>query len=321
MPTGRELHADKPLSNLAVRAFDSGTANGERFIAPMVFPSVPVGNQSDNYYVIDKQAFLRVHDTTRSPRTKANRVHFDISSSQYYAKNYALGTDNSLEDLANADLAIQLRENGTELVTSGLLRDYELRVANIVTSLTNLGSGVALAGSTKFSDYVGSDPVGYVNTAHAFIRSQTGLRANTAIIDYDTLTVLRRHPAMLDMFKYTSGGELTDAQIASVFKVERMLIGEAVRDQSVEGQTTASMTNIWGNNLIIARIVPPAGLKTATFGLSFRWMPAGFPAPMSVGRQIFSGPGTENIEVIEGQYFQDEKVVAADLAYGIGSTL
>lgn len=317
MPVGRSIHQDKPLSNLAVQAFDTGMGG---FIAPMVFPSIPVEKQSDKYYVIEKGAFLRIHNTKRAPKTMANRVEFDVSSDTFYAPNYALGTDNALEDLANADAAVRLRESGTELVVSGLQRDFERRVANIVTSASNLGSGVALSGSNKWSDYVGSDPVAQVNTGHAFIRSQTGMKANTGIIDYDTLMVLRRHPALLDMFKYTSGGELTNAQIMDLFKIERLLVGDAIMDNSIEGQAS-SITNIWGNNFILARIVPPAGLKTATLGLSMRWTPDGFPAPMQVTRQAFSGAGTRNVEVLEAGYFQDEKIVAKQFGYGITGTL
>lgn len=318
MPSTNQVHYDKPLSNLAIAAFDTGVEN---FIAPMIFPSVPVDNKSDVYYTLDSRAFLRIHDTKRSPKSKANRIEFDVSTDTYLCHNYALATDNPLEALANADKAIQLRENGAMLVTTGLGRDWERRVANMVTSLTNLGSGVALTGAQKFSDFVGSDPIGVVNTGHAFIRGRTGLAGNTAIIDTDTLTTLRRHPALLDMYKYTSGGELTDAQIMSAFKVQRLLVGQAIMDNSIEGQTTASITNIWGNNLIICRLAPPAGLKTATFGLSMRWTPEGMPAPFAIGRQTFSGPGTENVEVIEAQYYQAEKIVARDLAYGISGTL
>lgn len=317
MPVGRDIHHDKPLSNLAVQAFDTGLGG---FIAPAIFPSVPVDFQSDKYYIIEKGAFLRIHDTKRAPKTMANRVEFEVSSDTYYASEYALGTDNALQDLANADAALQLRTSGTELVTSGLLRDFERRVANKITSISNMGSGVVLSGSQKWSDYVGSDPVAQVNTAHAFIRRQTGMMANAMIIDFDTLQVARRHPALLDMFKYTSGGELTDAQLASLFKVQRILIGDAIMDNSMQGQTS-SITNIWGNNVILARIAPPAGIKTATLGLSYRWTPEGYPAPFSVTRQSFSGAGTKNIEVLEAGYFQDEKIVARDFGYVLSGTL
>jgi len=317
MATGRGIHIDRPLSNMAVAAFNAGM---DGMIAPLVMPPVPVDKQSDLYYIIQKGAFLRIHDTKRSPKTKANRIEFDVSSNSYFAHNYALGGDNSLEDLSNADRAVMLRQNTTDLVLGGLARDQERRVANIVTSGSNLGSYVALSGTNKWNDFVSSDPIADVTTGHAFIQNNTGLMANTAIIDKDTLAVIRRHPGLLDMYKYTSGGEVTDAQLMAAFKVQRILVGAAVMENALEGGTS-SMTNIWGNNFVLAHIKSATGPKTATFGLSFRWTPEGFPAPMQVARQVFSGPGTENIEVLEAQYFQDERVVASELAYGITNTL
>ena len=317
MGTGRGLHIDVPLSNLAVKAFDSGM---EGFIADKVFPITPVAKQSDIYYTITKEAFLRQHDTRRAPKGMANRIEFDVSSAKYYADEYALGTDTALQDLDNADSAIMLRENNNMLILQGLARDKEIRVANTVTSISNVGSGAALTGGDKWNDYVGSDPVADVTTAHAFIRQNTGIVANTGIIDEDTLAILKRNPAILDMYKYTSGGELTNAQIMEVFKIKTLLVGSGIKENAIEGGTS-SITNIWGNNFVLAHIKPPTGLKTATFGLGMRWSPSGFPSAMQVTRQRFAGAGTRNIEVQEAAYFSDERIVAADLAYAITGTL
>lgn len=315
MATGRGLHIDVPLSNLAVRAFDGGM---DGFIGDQVFPVTPVDKQSDIYYEISKSAFLRQHDTKRAPKTKANMIEFDVSSNKYFCDEHALGTETALQDLANADKAIQVRENNNMLVLEGLARDKEIQIANTVTSISNVGSGNAL--STKWSDFVNSDPIADVTTGHAFIRKQTGMMANTAIIDTDTLKVIRRHPALLDMYKYVSGGQLTKEQIMEVLDVQNLLIGSGVKENAVEGGTS-SITNIWGNNFVLARIVPAQGLKTATFGLGMRWTPEGFPAAMQVTRQRFAGAGTSNIEVQEAAYFEDQKIVAADLAYAITGTL
>ena len=317
MATGRDLHIDTPLSNLAFRKWGSQTS---RFIAGQVFPPIKVNKQSDKYYIVEKDAFLRVYDTKRAPKTKANRVEFGVSSESYYAENFALAGDNSLEDLSNADNALMLRENTTGVVLDGLLNDQEVRVANTVTSISNVGSGVALTGGNKWSDFVGSSPLSDVTTAHAFIEL-SGVEANVAIIDKDTLAIVRRHPELLDMYKYTSGGELTDEQLRQVFKVPKILVGRGVKQNALEGGTS-SITNIWGNNVVFAHINPsPAGKKVVTLGGAFRWQPAGFPAPFSVGRQRFAGAGTENIEVIEANYFQDEKIIASALGYAITGTL
>lgn len=318
MPTasGGDIHFDVPLSNFAVSAFADGTTE---FIADKLFPVVPVGNESDKYYIIEKGAFLRIPATLRARKTEAKRVEFTVNSEAYFVNNYALAADNALEDLANADMAVRLRENSTRLVVTGILRDQEVRVANLVTSLTNLGSGTTLSGTTQWS-HPDSDPIADVNTAHAFIENNTGLMANTMMIDKDTLRIVRRHPILLDMFKYTDGGFLSDQQLREVFEVDNILVGRGVKENALEGGTS-SVTTIWGNNAIIARIEPAISLQTATFGLRFNWTPPIFPAAFGVQRSIEAGAGQKKVEIVEAGYYQDEKIVASELAYGIASTI
>lgn len=314
--SGKDVHLDVPLSNFAVSAFAEGD---DQFVAEQLMPEVPVGNKSDKYYIIDKGNFFRVEDTKRAPKSRANRVTFGVSSESYNAENYALAGDNAIEDVANADNALMLRQNTVRLVTTQLRRDQERRIANLVTSISNVGSGVQLTGTNKWGDSA-SDPIADVTTGHAFMRSQTGLVANTAVIDWDTLQVVRRHPLLLDMFKYTSGGRVTDAQLMEVFKVQRMLVGMGIVENALEGGTS-SMTNIWGNNLVLAHVGANTGMQSVTFGVRFRWRPAGMPAPFAVLRSTENAAGSRHIEIVEEMYFQDEKIVGADLAYVIADTL
>ena len=316
MPIDRDLHIDVPLSNLAIKAFQ-GSAD---YVGSMLFPQVPVGKQSDKYYTISKNQWLRVPTTLRAKKTAARRIEFDVSSDSYYAYNYACAGENALEDLANADNALMLRENTTANVTEGLLRDMEVRIANLVTSISNVGSGVALTGVNKFSDYVNSDPISAINTGHAFIENNTGLTANTMLLDKDTLRILRRHPVILDLFKYTAGGVVNDQQLKEVFDVETILVGRGVKNNALEG-ATASITNIWGNNLLLARVVPGVSLQTQTFGLSFRWRPEGIPSDMQVYRAVEGAAGQRKVEIVEAGYYQTEKVVAAQLCYALTGTL
>jgi len=314
-PGGRGGHIDVPLSNLAIKAFQGASG----FIAQQLLPIVPVGKQSDKYYILDKDSWLRIGNSFRAPKTSPRRVNFRVSSDSYFADNYALSGENALEDLANADAAIRLRDNTTGVVTEMLQRDYEDRVARMVTSGSNLGSYVSLAGNAKWSDLVNSDPISDITSAHAFIRHQTGLSANTAVIDEDTIALIRRHPDVLDLYKYTSGGQATDAQIKELLKVDTVLVGKGIKNNALEG-ATASITNIWGNNVILAHIQPGTSLETATFGLTYRWTPAGIAAPMQARRYNDPDPG-KKVEVIEVGMYQDEKIVASDLAYGILNTI
>lgn len=318
MATGSQLHIDVPLSNISIAAFNE---NADVQIASALLPIVPVDAQSDKYYTLTADDFLRIPDTKRSPKTMARLVNFSVSSDAYRCENFALASDYPLEDLSNADRILRLQRNASRLVTSGLGRDYVQRVANLVTSISNVGSGVALTGGSKWSDYVNSDPISDVTTAHAFIKNGTNFIANTALIDYDTLAIVRRHPVILDMYKYTSGGQATVAQLQEVFGVQRLLVGNGIARRNLEGGT-ASTTNIWGNSFVLAYVDPnPVAPETATAGLSFRWTPTDFPAPMVAYINREQGAGSKWREIVEAQYFQTEKMVAPGLMYTITGAL
>ena len=314
--TSRDVHIDVPLSNIAVEAFATGD-----FIGAQLFPVVDVRKQSDLYYTINKNSWLRTPSTTlRAPKTSPARVEFEVSSDAYYAANYALASENAHEVIANADDPIQLRARTTRFLVDQLMRDQETRIANKVTSITNIGSGALLTGGNKWSNYVSSDPIADVTTGHAFIRSNTGLIANTALMDYDTYKTIQRHPVLLDMYKYTQGGMVNDAELKAVFGVNRILVSNAIRNAALEN-ATASLVNIWGNNFLLCHVAPNAtGMRTATFGLGFRWLNPDLPTPWGVRVYNDADPG-KKVEVVEASYYQDEKVVAPQLAYLVGTTL
>lgn len=313
--TPRDVHIDVPLSNIAVQAFSTG-----EFVGPQLFPTVPVGKESGNYYTITKNTWLRTPQSTlRAPKTSPRRVEFDVSSDQYFAHNYALAGENAFEVLASADDPLMLRARTTRKVVEDLMRDMEQRIANKVTSITNIGSGVSLSGANKWSDYVSSDPVSDVTTAHAFIRNNTGIVANTLLIDFDTAKIVKRHPVLLDMYKYTQGGLLNNAELMEVFGVQRLLIPTGIRNAALEGGT-ASIVNIWGNNALLCYVGPAGGMETVTFGLGFQWRNPELPAPFVTSVYNDPDPGKKT-EITEVGYYQDEKIVAAQLAYLIGSTL
>ena len=308
--SGRDAYFDAPLTNVTIAAF-AKTAEQQGYIAQDIFPSVPATRQSGKYWVVDTDSWLRVPDTRRAPKTRPNRVDFKVSSDAYFADNYALASELAKEDLANADGALQLRENSAQVALSGLLQDLEMRVANIVTSSTNVGSGVTVG--SKWSDLTNSNPLVDITTAHAFIRSQTGLVANTLIMDEDTFQTLRRHSKILELYKYTSGGLLNDDQIAAAMGVQRILHGRAIKNNALEGPV-GSLTNVWGNNALLAYVAPSVGMQTATLGLQIVWRPEGIPAPFQVFRYDDPDPG-KKIEVVEVGYYSDEKIVAKNLGY------
>jgi hypothetical protein len=314
--TGRDLHIDAPLTNIAIKAFEGG---GEGMVAQQIFPAVPVGKQSDKYYVIDKDSWITVPKAFRAPRTSPRRIEWKASSDAYFADNYALAGEIAKEDLANADMALRVRETTTEHVSEALMRELEVRVSNIVTSFSNVGSGHTLSGATKWSALNSGFPVADITTAHAFIRQRTGLEANTLVMDRDTYDTIRVNARLLEMYKYTNAGLLSHDVMLNLFRVDRILIARGIKNMAAEG-ATGSIVNIWGNIALLARVTPGQSLKVATYGLAYRWTPPEIPAPFQVFRYDDPDPGKKT-EVVEVGYYQDEKIVAKDLAYLIKDTL
>ncbi len=109
-------------------------------------------------------------------------------------------------------------------------------------------------------------------------------------------------------------------QLKDVFKVQRMLVAQGVKNTAVEGADFVA-GNIWGDAVILAHVGAPTGLMSVTFGARFRWRNNMYPADFGVKTARLDKAGEEQIEIVEAGYFQDEKVVSSELAYAITDTL
>jgi len=317
MPTGRAIHVDVPLSNTLVTAFQTA---GD-FVAERLFPVVGVGNQSDKYYILRKEAWLALPDTYRAPKTSARRIEFDVSSESYFAKNHALGAEISIEDLENSDNAIRLRESNTMMIATGLLRGLESRVAAVATT-----SGNHVAAPNRLKDADAWDAVNsadiatQIASAHMAIHNATGLSANTIILDYTSYMYAKQNTRLFERFKFRATGPLLveDAQLKELFMVDNLYVARSQKNNANPAQT-ASITSIWGPTALLARVEGALSMQTATYGLAFRWTSPSFGVPMAVERAQEIGAGSKKIEVLEGGYYQDEKIVAKDLAFYINT--
>lgn len=317
MATGRQLHIDVPLSNMLVAAFDT---RGD-FVASQLFPVVPVGKQSDRYYTLDKKAWLKIHETKRAPKQRANRIEFDVSTDSYFADNYALAAEIPLEDLANADAALSIRNSNVSLVGRGLLADYEVRVANTCTTSGNhVAAPVRNTGADAWDAVNSADLVAQVMLGHTNIFNNTGLRANTLVLDYQSYMYAKQNNRLFSRFQYRATGPamVSDAQLLEVFNVDRLLIARSQKNNANPAQT-ASVTSIWGPTALLTRVEQAVSLMTATYGLSFRWTSPELGVPMAITTDVENGAGSRKIEVLEGGYYQDEKLVARDLGYYINT--
>lgn len=263
MLTQQDVVIDPALSNVSVKY------TNDTFIADQIFPVVPVSKQTGKYYVYDKSN-LRIDKSLRAAGSGANEVDFGLSTSSFSCDDHALKgfVADEIQDQAEAALNPLIDE--TDAITEKLMLDRESALATTMASTANFTQNVTLAGTTQWSDYANSDPIGDVRTARTTVHASTFKKPNTLIMGKQVFDMLIEHPAIIERIKYSQLGVVTAELLARVFQVERVLVGEAGANTAAEGQAD-SMSYVWGKHAWVAYINPRVSLKSLTVGLTFTY--------------------------------------------------
>lgn len=303
--TGHDVHIDRLLSEMAIDYRPEG------FIADTIFPMVTVQKQSDLYRVFDRADYTTRKDTRRAPGTPARQITRSTGSDTYYANNYALAYPVTLEDRTNADpeLVTKLYDGGAQFCLDHLLLDYEMRVATMVTSTSNVGSSSAVSSAW---DGAGS-PLADVNQAIDNLEDTTGVRATDVTFGLDAWRSFRRDSTVRNLIFGTNngGGYPRTEDVAKLLDVKRVQVGGSYINQSAAGQSE-SLTQIWGDKVLIQHRPDSPTIERPSFGYSFRWAAPGLPN-MQVERHPYDSRAKS--ELVEVGYYQDEKITSSSHAF------
>jgi len=304
--TGRDLHTDQNLSNVAMGYRADG------FIADMIAPIVSVQKQSDKYVIFNRSDVLRVEDTKRAPGTEANVITRSVSSGTYFAENYALKDALVLEDRANMDAAYrnQLLNGRTGFITGKLQLDWENRVAAQVLNTSNVGSSTAVGSEWSAGN---ADVIGDLNGALDNAHDLTGKRPNRIVMGLDSWRSARRSTDVRNIIfgSNNGGGFASRAAFADLFEVDEILIGGSFKDTANEAQAE-SLSKIWADHVVCYYAPSSPTTEEPSFMYSFRWNAPGIPS-MTAERHPFDPK--KKSEEIEVGYYQDEVITGADYAF------
>ena len=119
----------------------------------------------------------------------------------------------------------------------------EINLFNNILTTANITQNLTLSGTSKWSDYVNSDPVSVVVAARRTVQQQIGDFPNNLLLSQPVLDTLANHPRILDRVKYTANGarnQLDEQDLARVFKVNKVLVSAAIYQTSNEGEADSS---------------------------------------------------------------------------------
>lgn len=266
-PTGSgNAHIDQVLTQISVDWPNNG------MVGDILFPSVRVNKQSDKYYVYGRERW-KPEDDLRAPGTVANEIPgMQISLDTYYAQEHSLQIPVTDEERENVDSPLAPDRDATGLVTAKIMLGREVAIKNLVTTTANYASGlsVTLSGTTQFSDYANSDPIGVFRTAVAAVHAKIFLTPNVAVIPWQVMHVMQDHPDFIERIKYSERGIATQDIIASILGIDRIVVPGMGINNAAIGQPT-SLGYLWGKDIVLAYVPPTAGLRVPAFGYEFTW--------------------------------------------------
>ncbi len=307
MPEARSLHIDAILTNLSVKYRNAD------MIWPLIMPVVQVGKRSDKFFRYNKEESFKLADDKIGPKSLPNEVDWGMTTDNYSVKDHALGDWLPQEVLDNADSPLQPEVDTNDFLNMLLDVAEEKRVADIVFNAASYPTGnkVALSGTAQWGGST-DNPINDIITAveGCFIR------ANTLVFGIEAWQKFRQLPEILDAvkaatrFDATPGGLATQSEVASLFDVERVLIGRSRYISTKEGQTP-TYTRLWGKHCSALHIAPNPGIKTITFGATFS------ETNRLTMRDFDPKRGVKGAHYVKVAWNSDEKVIASDLGYMI----
>ncbi|HET8628781.1 MAG TPA: hypothetical protein VFL91_15270 [Thermomicrobiales bacterium] len=323
-PLGSDLFVNIPLF-LVQTAFLEG-AQGE-FIADQVFPTIPVQRKVANYYTFDQDSWYRAEAAERAPSTPSIGGGWGVSTSALYnCRVYAIHKDVDYQTRAEqeANGLFDIDDVSTIWVTRQLLLKRELLWAATYFTTgvwTNNMTGVTAspaAGQFIQWDQASSTPIDDVTLQVENMREATGLTPNTLVLPPRVKRALRRNPQILDAAKsiapYTGESQVTDALLAELFEVDRILVPTGIVNTAAEGAARA-MAPIYGRHALLVHTPPDgqAGLQTPSGGYTFTWN--GYLEDGGLaGNRIVTFPLNEiKSDRIEGEMAFDMRLTAPDL--------
>ena len=301
--SNKYLGVDPMLTNVAI------SYENDAYIAKMIFPELPVSKQSGKHFVYDRARF-RNNDTLRGQGSNSNEITLAITTgTAYYAEDHAVKQFVSDEDVDNAMTPTSPFIDATENGTDTLMVAREVELAGMLADTAVLTQNTTLSGTSQWSDYTNSDPIGNIRTGMQTVHAAIGKDPNVLILGKQVYDKLVDHPAFTERVKYSQLGVMTPELLARIVGVEKVIIGGAHKTNSAEGQTETT-TYIWGKHAILAYVAPRIAPKMITLGLTYTWK------TMKVER--LRGSDEEDRKgtyVRVGDEYYDQKLVTAAAGY------
>jgi hypothetical protein len=229
-----------------------GYSNNE-FVGGILFPTVPVSASGGKIIVFGKEAFM-LYATARSPGQNTKRVTFGYAGGNFTLEQHSLEGVLPMETRreSSAVPGIDMAASTVRGIQDIIALRKEKAQADIARNASNYAASnkVVLSGTSQWNDYSGiSDPVRDIEAGKEVVRQKIGKKANVAVIGALVFSALKNHPKVVDRMKYTGRDVATAELLASLFGLQKVVVGEAIYSDDA-----GNFGDIWGRDVVLAYI-------------------------------------------------------------------
>jgi len=310
IPKLGDAKVDKLLSQF------SQMYRNNNYISEMILLPLKVKEKTGKFAKYGKEN-LRVYTDQiyRAPGTRAHSIDYSVSQGSYICKERSLEKGVPDEFINNTDDPYDPYRDATTVIMDNLWVNQEAALATIMADTGILTLNTTLSGTSQWSDYVNSDPIGNIETAIEAVRTATGQKPNVMVMGHSVFSKLKYHPDIREQAKYTGNGRLSDDAFKQLlkefFSIEEVLVGDAIKNTTDSGQSD-TLADIWGKHLWVLYRTPAPTLMKATFGMTLQDTP----------RLIERYREEEKVQdVIRLRYSYDQNIMDENLAYLIKNAI
>lgn len=217
-------------------------------VGSSLFPVVPVGRRGGTVLSFGKEDFM-TYATGRAPGSNTKRVQFG-----YQGAPYAL-LQEALEGMVPFEIEEESGEPGVDMASMSVRKvqniiylSHERKCAALATNAALYANEnkLTLSGTGQWS-HADSDPIKAVETAKDAVRAKIGLRPNTMVIGAAVFAGLKTNKAVIERTKYTGRDVPTPEILASLFDVDRVMVGDAIT-----ASDAGVFSDVWGKFAVLA---------------------------------------------------------------------
>lgn len=255
--------------------FSVDSAQNSSFVGMELFAVVPVPKDEGSFYKWGQANHLRREDTLRAPGGKYSRSSPSLTKVSFATLERGHEAELDADTRDNADDSLNLDKQHSEYATAKVMLDFEHDAAALVQASGSYASGhtTTLSGTSRWSDLVNSNPIGNVETGKETVRSKIGRYPDTMLMSAAVRSKLVQHSQILGRLtnvQRTGTGDITDALLASIFGVSRIVVASPIEITSPEG-ATVTYADMW-NDTVSLLVTDEPNEGTKNFGVTWsRW--------------------------------------------------